>query len=144
MSCAAGSSRHHVERLCLGKTECLLSASSEVYDPAGQLPEHCRGDEEGGEGALAEAEKALGDALDYFGGVCEGLGRLFVLGGVEHGLGLAVLGRLVVDAVIVETDEFVWEDHLVLPALGGTLGDGDPVGHLDLLKLGLGTGSGER
>ena len=59
MSCAAGSSRHHVERLCLGKTECLLSASSEVYDPAGQLPEHCRGDEEGGEtGAAARAQAA--------------------------------------------------------------------------------------
>ena len=56
MSCAAGSSRHHVERLCLGKTECQLSASSEVYDPAGQLPEHCRGDEEGGEtGAAADS-----------------------------------------------------------------------------------------
>jgi hypothetical protein len=49
--CAAGSSRHHVEQMCLGSNSCTLSADAQLFDPAQQLPEHCRGYEAGDDAA---------------------------------------------------------------------------------------------
>ena len=70
--CAAGSSRHHVERLCLGQPACTVLPDAALFDPAHQLPEHCRGREEGellGD-AINDADSVSGAATFYVQGVC--------------------------------------------------------------------------
>ena len=41
VGCSAGSTRFQVERRCLGKAACALSAETATYDPVGQLSTNC-------------------------------------------------------------------------------------------------------
>ena len=55
IECAAGSSRWHVERLCLGKASCQIPWERQLFDPAGQAG-ICRGREGGGGARARQAE----------------------------------------------------------------------------------------
>ena len=41
VSCAAGSSRYHAERLCVGHSSCSVPADSALFDPLGSLRTRC-------------------------------------------------------------------------------------------------------